>query len=107
VIEGLGGVPIEDDAQRQVASDRPRRAPPANRRTIGGIPFTRGPLAPSALIQGQPQSAGSVARVPAAKIESVVVDVVCQHIEHDGITRSAIVNQKLTAGRSPSYRVND
>jgi hypothetical protein len=30
----------------------------------------------SALIQGQPQSAGSVARVPATKIEAVVLDAV-------------------------------
>jgi hypothetical protein len=37
----------------------------------------------SALIQGQPQSAGSVARVPAAKIEAVVRDAVRRHIEDD------------------------
>ena len=37
----------------------------------------------SALIQGQPQSAGSVARVPAAKIEAVVLDAVRRHIGHD------------------------
>jgi site-specific DNA recombinase len=37
----------------------------------------------SALIQGQPQSAGSVARVPAAKIEAVIVDAVRRHIGPD------------------------
>jgi site-specific DNA recombinase len=37
----------------------------------------------SALIQRQPQSAGSVARVPAAKIEAVVLDAVRRHIGHD------------------------
>jgi site-specific DNA recombinase len=37
----------------------------------------------SALIQGQPQSAGSVARVPAAKVEAVVLDAVRRHIGHD------------------------
>jgi site-specific DNA recombinase len=37
----------------------------------------------SALIQGQPQSAGSVTRVPAAKIEAVIVDSLRRHIGHD------------------------
>jgi DNA invertase Pin-like site-specific DNA recombinase len=37
----------------------------------------------SALIQGQPRSAGSVARVPAAKIEAIVLDVVRRHIGDD------------------------
>jgi site-specific DNA recombinase len=42
-----------------------------------------------ALIQGQPQSAGSVARVPAAKIEAVIVDAVRRHIGHDAPTDNA------------------
>ena len=37
----------------------------------------------SALIQAQPQSAGSVARVPAAKIEAVIVDALRRHIGPD------------------------
>jgi hypothetical protein len=37
----------------------------------------------SALIQGQPQSAESVARVPAAKVEAVVLDAVRRHIGDD------------------------
>jgi hypothetical protein len=37
----------------------------------------------SALIQGQSQSAGSVARVPAAKVEAVVLDAVRRHIGPD------------------------
>src|SRR5262249_18256612 len=37
----------------------------------------------SALIQGQSQSAGSVARVPAAKIEAVVLEAVRRHIGDD------------------------
>jgi ribosomal protein L34E len=37
----------------------------------------------SALIQGQSEAAGSVARVPAAKIEAVIVDSVRRHIGHD------------------------
>jgi site-specific DNA recombinase len=37
----------------------------------------------SALIQGQSRSAGSVARVPAAKIEAVIVDAVRRHIGSD------------------------
>jgi site-specific DNA recombinase len=37
----------------------------------------------SALIQGQPQSAGSVTRVPAAEIEAVIIDAVRRHIGPD------------------------
>jgi site-specific DNA recombinase len=37
----------------------------------------------SALIQGRPQTAGSVARVPAAKIEAAIVDAVRGHIRLD------------------------
>jgi site-specific DNA recombinase len=37
----------------------------------------------AALIQGRPQDAGSVARVPAAKIEAVIVDAVRRHIGPD------------------------
>ncbi len=37
----------------------------------------------SALIQGQPESAGSVARVPATKVETVVLGAVRSHIGRD------------------------
>jgi hypothetical protein len=37
----------------------------------------------SALIQGKPESAGSVARVPAAKIEAAIVDAVRRHLGPD------------------------
>jgi site-specific DNA recombinase len=37
----------------------------------------------SALIQGQPETAGSVTRLPAAKIEAIVVDAVRRQIGHD------------------------
>jgi site-specific DNA recombinase len=37
----------------------------------------------SALIQGRPQSAGSVTRVPAAKVEAIIVDCVRRHIGPD------------------------
>jgi hypothetical protein len=37
----------------------------------------------SAVIQGQPQSAGSVALVPAAKIEAVIVDALRRYIGPD------------------------
>jgi site-specific DNA recombinase len=37
----------------------------------------------SALIQGRPQAAGSVARIPAAKIEAAIVDAVRRHIGPD------------------------
>jgi site-specific DNA recombinase len=45
----------------------------------------------SAVIQGQPQSAGSVTRVPAAKIEAVIVDSLRRHVGHDAL----IDNTKL------------
>jgi hypothetical protein len=52
----------------------------------------------SALIQGQPQSAGSVARVPAAKIEAVVLDAVRRHIGHDApVDNTELI--KVTPGR--------
>jgi DNA invertase Pin-like site-specific DNA recombinase len=37
----------------------------------------------SALIQGRPQMAGSVARVPAAKIEAVIIEMVRRHVGPD------------------------
>jgi site-specific DNA recombinase len=37
----------------------------------------------SALIQGRPQTAGSVARVPAAKVEAAILDAVRRHVGPD------------------------
>jgi site-specific DNA recombinase len=37
----------------------------------------------SALIQGQPETAGSVARAPAAKVEAIVVDALRRHLGGD------------------------
>ena len=37
----------------------------------------------SALIQGRPQAAGSVARIPAAKIEAAIADAVRRHVGPD------------------------
>jgi hypothetical protein len=37
----------------------------------------------SAVIQGRPEAAGSIPRVPGAKIEAVVVDAVRTHVGHD------------------------
>jgi site-specific DNA recombinase len=37
----------------------------------------------SALIQGRPQAAGSVARIPAGKIEVVIVEAVRRHVGPD------------------------
>ena len=64
----------------RIFDDRGNRMSPSHSRK-GGARY--GYYVSSALIQGQPQSAGSVARVPAAKIEAVVLDAVRRHIGDD------------------------
>src|SRR5271168_5166069 len=64
----------------RIFDDRGNRMSPSHSRK-GGARY--GYYVSSALIQGQPQSAGSMARVPAAKIEAVVLDAVRRHIGHD------------------------
>ena len=64
----------------RIFDDRGNRMSPSHSRK-GAARY--GYYVSSALIQGQPQSAGSVARVPAAKIEAVVLDAVRRHIGHD------------------------
>jgi site-specific DNA recombinase len=64
----------------RIFDDRGNRMSPRHSRK-GGARY--GYYVSSALVQGQPQSAGSVARVPAAKIEAVVLDAVRRHIGHD------------------------
>jgi site-specific DNA recombinase len=64
----------------RIFDDRGNRMSPSHSRK-GGARY--GYYVSCALIQGQPQSAGSVARVPAAKIEAVVLDAVRRHIGHD------------------------
>jgi site-specific DNA recombinase len=43
----------------------------------------------SALIQGRPQTAGSVARVPAAKIEAAIADAIRWHVGPDASSHDA------------------
>ena len=64
----------------RIFDDRGNRMSPSHSRK-GGARY--GYYVSSALIQGQPQSAGSVTRVPAAKVEAVVVDAVRRHIGPD------------------------
>jgi hypothetical protein len=64
----------------RIFDDRGNRMSPSHSRK-GGARY--GYYVSSALIQGQPQSAGSVTRVPAAKVEAVVLDAVRRHIGHD------------------------
>ena len=64
----------------RIFDDRSNRMSPSHSRK-GGARY--GYDVSSALIQGQPQSAGSVARVPAAKIEAVALDAVRRHIGPD------------------------
>jgi site-specific DNA recombinase len=65
---------------RYIFDDRGNRMSPSHSRK-GGARY--GYYVSSALIQGQTQSAGSVARVPAAKVEAVVLNAVRRHIGHD------------------------
>ena len=67
----------------RIFDDRGNRMSPSHSRK-GGARY--GYYVSCALIQGQPQSAGSVARVPAAKVEGVIVDAVRRHIGHDAPT---------------------
>jgi hypothetical protein len=64
----------------RIFDDRSNRMSPSHSRK-GGARY--GYDVSSALIQGQPQSAGSVARLPAAKIEAVALDAVRRHIGPD------------------------
>jgi site-specific DNA recombinase len=64
----------------RIFDDRGNRMTPSHSRK-GGARY--GYYVSSALIQGQPESAGSVARVPAAKVEAVVLDAVRRHIGPD------------------------
>jgi len=67
----------------RVFDDRGNRMSPSHSRK-GAARY--GYYVSSALIQGQPQSAGSVTRVPAAKIEALVLDALRRHIGHDAST---------------------
>jgi hypothetical protein len=64
----------------RIFDDRSNRMSPSHSRK-GGTRY--GYYVSYALIQGRPQSAGSVARVPAAKVEAIVVDAVRRHVGHD------------------------
>jgi site-specific DNA recombinase len=64
----------------RIFDDRGNRMSPSHSRK-GGARY--GYYVSSALIQGQPQAAVSVARVPAAKFEAVVLDAVRRHIGPD------------------------
>jgi hypothetical protein len=64
----------------RIFDDRGNRMSPSHSRK-GGARY--GYYVSSALTQGQPQSAGSVARVPAAKAEAVVLDALRRHIGDD------------------------
>jgi site-specific DNA recombinase len=64
----------------RIFDDRGNRMSPSHSRK-GGTRY--GYYVSSALIQGQPQSAGSVIRVPAAKVEAIVLDAVRRHIGDD------------------------
>jgi site-specific DNA recombinase len=64
----------------RIFDDRGNRMSPSHSRK-GGARY--GYYVSSALIQRQPQSAGSVTRVPAAKVEAVIVEAVRRHVGPD------------------------
>jgi hypothetical protein len=64
----------------RIFDERGNRMSPSHSRK-GGSRY--GYYVSCALVQGQPQSAGSVARVPAAKIEAVIVEAVRRYIGDD------------------------
>jgi site-specific DNA recombinase len=55
----------------------------------------------SALIQGQRETAGSVSRVPAAKVEAVVIEAVRKHVGHD----APVDNAKLILAHAQKVEV--
>jgi site-specific DNA recombinase len=64
----------------RIFDDRGNRLSPSHSRK-GGARY--GYYVSSALIQGQPQSTGSITRVPAAKVEAVIVEAVRRHVGPD------------------------
>ncbi len=70
----------------RIFDDRGNRMSPSHSRK-GGTRYRY--YISSALIQGRPESAGAVSRVPAVKIEAVVVDAVRQHVGSDAPIDSA------------------
>jgi site-specific DNA recombinase len=64
----------------RIFDDRGNRMSPSHS-SKGGARY--GYYVSSALIQGQAQAAGSVPRVPAAKIEAIVLDAARRHIGDD------------------------
>jgi hypothetical protein len=64
----------------RIFDDRGNRMSPSHSRK-GGARY--GYYVSSALIQGQPEAAGSMARVPAAKVEAVIVEAVRRHVGPD------------------------
>jgi site-specific DNA recombinase len=64
----------------RILDDRGNRMSPSHSRK-GGAEYRY--YISSALIQGQPQAAGSVTRAPAPKVEAVVLDAVRRHIGPD------------------------
>jgi site-specific DNA recombinase len=64
----------------RIFDDRGNRMSPSHSRK-GGARY--GYYVSSAVIQGQPQSTGSVTRVPAAKVEAVIVEAVRRHVGPD------------------------
>jgi site-specific DNA recombinase len=64
----------------RIFDDRGNRMTPSHSRKEG---MRHRYYVSSALIQGRPEAAGSVARVPAAKVEAIVVEAVRKHLGSD------------------------
>jgi site-specific DNA recombinase len=70
----------------RIFDDRDNRMTPSHSRKEG---MRHRYYVSSALIQGRPEAAGSVSRVPAAKIEAIVVEAVRHDIEPDATADNA------------------
>jgi site-specific DNA recombinase len=70
----------------RISDDRGNRMTPSHSRKEG---MRHRYYVSSALNQGRPEAAGSVSRVPAAKVEAVVVEAVRKHIGSDALADNA------------------
>ncbi len=70
----------------RIFDDRGNRMTPSHSRKEG---MRHRYYVSSALIQGRPEAAGSVSRVPAAKVEAIVVEAVRKHAGSDALANNA------------------
>jgi site-specific DNA recombinase len=72
----------------RIVDDRGHRMTPSHSRKKG---MRHRYYVSSALIQGRPEAAGSVPRVPAPEVEAVVAEAVRRHVGHDAPADNAVL----------------